>query len=150
MKCVLQRVARAEVRVAGEVVGSIESGLLALVCALEGDGGAQAVQLAEKVARYRVFEDETGRMNRSVMDIGAAVLVVSQFTLAADGRRGRRPSFDSALKPEAALPLVERFRATLEALGVSTASGRFGAYMDVELLNSGPATFVLEISGPGS
>ena len=97
MRCVLQRVARAEVRVAGEVVGSIGDGLLALVCALEGDADAQAVQLAEKVAHYRVFEDETGRMNRSVIDVGAAVLVVSQFTLAADGRRGRRPSFDAAM-----------------------------------------------------
>jgi D-tyrosyl-tRNA(Tyr) deacylase len=144
VKCVVQRVAHACVRVDGAVVGEIGAGLLVLVCALRGDVDADADRLAERVARYRVFPDDSGRMNVAVIDRGLPILVVSQFTLAADGRKGRRPSFDRAAPPEEGRRLVERFRAALEGLGVATQSGEFGASMRVELVNDGPATFVLD------
>lgn len=149
MKCVVQRVSRAEVRVAGEVVGRVERGMLILLGVLVGDGEAEVDRLAHKVARFRFFPDEGGRMNRSALDLlesgeEAGALVVSQFTLAADGRRGRRPSFDRAADPALAEPLVERFVARLVDLGVPTETGRFGASMQVDLCNDGPVTFVLE------
>jgi D-tyrosyl-tRNA(Tyr) deacylase len=140
---VLQRVARARVVVAGEVVGAIDEGLLVLLGVLTGDTQAEAQRLAERTATYRVFEDESGRMNRSVVDVGGAVLVVSQFTLAADGRKGRRPSFDRAAAPEVAEPLYEAFAAALALRGLRVATGVFGAQMEVESTNRGPATFVL-------
>lgn len=144
MKVLIQRVAEARVLVDGEVVGEIGAGLLAFVCALRGDVSARAERMAERVAHYRVFADDTDRMNLSAIDLGLPVLVISQFTLAADGRKGRRPSFDPAAPPQEAEALVERFRTALEALGLRTAAGRFGARMRVELVNDGPATFVLE------
>lgn len=144
MKALLQRVASARVVVDGAVVGEIDRGLLAFVCAVRGDAAAQATELADRVARYRVFPDDGGKMNVSALDRALPVLVVSQFTLAADGRKGRRPSFDLAAPPDEARALVEAFRAALEALGLRTASGVFGATMRVELVNDGPATFALE------
>ncbi|HVS19755.1 MAG TPA: D-aminoacyl-tRNA deacylase [Planctomycetota bacterium] len=144
MRVLLQRVMRAAVHVEGREVGAVGHGLLALVCALKGDTADEARQLAAKVARWRCFGDAEGRMNLDVTQVGGAVLVVSQFTLAADGTRGHRPSFDRAAEPVVASALVETFRAELEALGVPTASGQFGARMQVELLNDGPATFLLE------
>jgi len=140
----LQRVANARVLVDGETVGEIGPGLLAFVCALRGDGPREAERLAERVARYRVFQDDAGRMNVSALDRELPILVVSQFTLAADGRKGRRPSFDLAAPPEVAAGLVEAFRIALEALGTRTQAGRFGASMRVELVNDGPATFLLD------
>jgi D-tyrosyl-tRNA(Tyr) deacylase len=144
MKCVVQRVSRAAVVVAGETVGSIERGMLVLVCVMEGDGESEARSLAEKIAHFRFFQDGQGKMNRSVLDLGLAALVVSQFTLAADGRAGRRPSFDLAAAPAEARVLCDVFVEALRALGVSVQTGRFGAHMDVELVNDGPVTFVLE------
>lgn len=144
MKALVQRVASARVVVADEVVGEIGPGLLAFVCALRGDGPREAVRLAERVAGYRVFHDEAGKMNVSALDRGLPILVVSQFTLAADGKKGRRPSFDLAAPPEVARGLVDAFRQALEALGIRTEAGRFGADMRVELVNDGPATFLLD------
>lgn len=144
MRLVVQRVRRASVEVAGEVVGAIGPGMLILLCVLEGDGEREALRLAEKVARFRFFHDDRGRMDRSALDEGLEVLLVSQFTLAADGRKGRRPSFDRAAPPAVAEPLVERFRQHLESLGLTVACGRFGAEMEVTLVNHGPVTFVLE------
>ena len=146
MKVLLQRVERAGVSVAGREVGAIGRGLLAFVCALRGDTPAEATRLAERVARWRCFADPEGRMNLDVGQVGGAVLVVSQFTLAADGRKGHRPSFDRAAEPGLARALCEAFRIGLEGLGVPTAAGEFGADMRVELVNDGPATFLLERS----
>lgn len=144
MRALIQRVSSARVLVDGAVVGEIGPGLLAFVCVLRGDGPRESERLAERVARYRVFQDETGRMNLSALDQGLPILVVSQFTLAADGRKGRRPSFDPAAPPAEAEALVEEFRKALEALGTRTRAGRFGAAMRVELVNEGPATFLLD------
>lgn len=149
MKVLLQRVTRASVRVEEREVGAVGRGLLALVCALRGDSPAEARRLAERVARWRCFSDDQGRMNLDVAQVGGAVLVVSQFTLAADGRKGHRPSFDRAAEPALARELVGVFRAELVALGLPTAEGEFGADMRVELENDGPATFLLECAPPG-
>lgn len=145
MKLVVQRVSRAEVAVAGEIVGRIGPGLLVLVGAEKGDDGVVAEEAARKVAGMRIFEDEQGKMNRDVSETGGAILVVSQFTLAADLSRGRRPGFERALPPAEAMPVCEHFARTLALLGIPVESGRFGAMMDVELVNRGPATFVLEV-----
>jgi D-aminoacyl-tRNA deacylase len=144
MRAVVQRVARAEVRVAGEVVGSIGRGLLVLVGVEATDEAETADRGAAKVARLRVFEEEHGRFDRSLLDTGGAALVVSQFTLLADTGKGNRPSFTRAARPEVAEPLVERFCAALRALGVQVETGAFGARMEVELVNDGPVTIVLD------
>jgi len=141
---VVQRVTRASVTVGGEVVGEIGTGALVLLGMVRGDDAAAARALAERVGRLRYFADDQGRMNLSLDQVDGKLLVVSQFTLAADGRRGRRPSFDQALDPALAEPLYELFIETLEALGLSCSRGVFGAQMAVELLNDGPVTFVLE------
>ena len=148
MRALLQRVTRASVRVGGEEVGAIGPGLLVLLGVAAGDDGAKADRLAERVAGYRVFEDDAGKMNRSLLDSGGAALVVSQFTLCADTASGRRPGFEPAAPPAAAEPLYERFCASLERAGVPVRRGCFGAAMDVELVNRGPVTFLLE-SPPG-
>jgi D-tyrosyl-tRNA(Tyr) deacylase len=139
----LQRVARASVRVDGETVGAISRGLLVFVGVEGGDDVEDADWNAAKAAELRVFPDGEGRMNRSVEDVGGAVLVVSQFTLASSTRRGRRPSFESAAAPELALRLYERFVETLRARGLAVATGRFRAMMEVELVNDGPVTILL-------
>ena len=144
MKCVVQRVSRARVVVDGAVVGEIGPGALVLLCVMRGDGEREAGALAEKVARFRFFTDALGKMNLSALDLGRPVLVVSQFTLAADGRAGRRPSFDAAAPPDEARALCARFQTALEGLGLAVQTGRFGAHMDVESVNDGPVTFVLE------
>jgi len=144
MRAVMQRVSSACVRVDDEVVGAVERGALVLLGVLEGDGEREAVQLAEKVAGFRYFADDEGRMNLSAEEVGGALLVVSQFTLAADGRKGRRPSFDKAAEPLLAEELYERFVAHLRSLGLVVETGRFGAMMEVELVNDGPVTFVLD------
>lgn len=144
MKAVVQRVSFARVRVAGELVGEIGPGLLVLACAVRGDGPAESRALAEKIAGYRVFEDAHGRMNLSAQDLRRPILLVSQFTLAADGRRGRRPSFDAALEPGAAAERMRELARALAESGLPVAEGRFGASMEVELLNAGPATFLLD------
>jgi D-tyrosyl-tRNA(Tyr) deacylase len=144
MRAVLQRVTRAEVRVGDACVGRIERGLLVLLGVLRGDDAAVAERLAERIAHWRCFADEEGRMNRSLLEVGGAALVVSQVTLAADGRKGRRPSLDRAAPPELARSLYERFVAALEARGVPCRTGVFQAAMAVELVNDGPVTFALD------
>ena len=144
MRAVVQRVSSASVRVEGETVGSIEAGALILLGVLDGDSQREAEQLAEKVASFRYFRDDSGRMNRSALEVGGAMLVVSQFTLAADGKKGRRPSFDKAAAPGVAEELYEHFVAHLRTFGLMVETGRFGAMMEVELLNDGPVTFVLD------
>lgn len=147
MKAVLQRVSRASVRVNGRVVGSIDQGLLLLVCAVHSDTHGVAAQLANKIANLRIFEDEDGKMNRSVLDLPTGqprALVISQFTLAADARKGRRPSFVDAARPEEAVPLLETFCSSLNTCGIATETGIFGAHMEVELVNDGPVTIWLD------
>ena len=144
MRVVLQRVSRAAVRVDGETVGEIGAGLLALVGVAEGDDEATTDRVAAKAAGLRIFSDAEGRFNESVAEIGGAVLVVSQFTLISDLRKGRRPSFTGAARPELAEPLVERFAQQLEAAGLPVARGVFGAMMEVELVNDGPFTVVID------
>lgn len=145
MRSVVQRVAWARVRVDGVTVGEIGPGLLALVGAAAGDTSADASTLAEKLTGLRIFPDDEGRMNRSVSETGGAVLVVSQFTLLGDLRRGRRPSFTGAAPPEEAEPLVDEVVEHLRRAGVPCATGRFRAHMEVELLNDGPVTLALEV-----
>jgi D-aminoacyl-tRNA deacylase len=145
MRGVVQRVARAEVQVAGRTVGSIGPGMLVFVGVGERDTAEQADRLAGKLSRLRIFEDDEGRMNRSVLDLGGEVLVVSQFTLLADTSRGNRPSFIAAAAPDVAEPLVERVAAGLRAAGLIVAMGEFGAHMEVDLVNDGPVTIVLEL-----
>jgi len=150
VKAVVQRVGWARVRVDAEVVGECGPGMLVLLGVMRGDGPEQARRLAERIARFRFFRDEAGRMNVSAIDAGLGALVVSQFTLAADGRRGRRPSFDGAAPPERAEALYELFVERLRDLGLATDTGRFGAMMMVELANDGPVTFSLEEPPPRS
>ena len=140
----LQRVSRAEVRVSGEVVGRIGPGLLVLLGIEHDDDERTLAWYADKVAELRIFADEAGKMNRSVEEIGGAVLVVSQFTLAARTRKGRRPSYTDAADPSVAEPLCRRFAEHLAARGIPVECGRFGAMMDVELVNDGPVTILLE------
>lgn len=144
MKALLQRVRQAQVKVEDEVVGAIGPGLLVLLGVEQGDTEADAFALADKTAHLRIFADEAGRFNRSALEVGGEVLVVSQFTLLADTRRGRRPSFTAAASPEQAAPLVDRFVAAVQATGLRTATGRFGAYMLVSLENDGPVTLLLQ------
>ncbi len=147
MRALLQRVSRASVTVDGRVTGAIGPGLLVLLGigrSANGDSETQIKAMAEKIVHLRVFEDDEGKMNRSLLDTGGQMLVVSQFTLYADTRKGRRPSFTDAAPPAIAEPLVERFKDTVAAYGLEVAGGVFGAHMDVELLNSGPVTIWLD------
>lgn len=144
MKVVIQRVRRAAVTVDGETVASVGRGLLALVGVAEDDGQEEALRLARKCAELRIFADAEGKFNLSLLDVGGEALVVSQFTLLADVRRGRRPSFVAAAAPESAEPLVEAFTQAMREAGVPTQTGRFGAKMSVELVNDGPVTIVLD------
>ena len=144
MRALVQRVSEARVEVAGEVAGAIGPGLLVLVCAMRGDGEDEARGLARKIAHLRVFEDEAGRMNRALVAVGGAALVVSQFTLAADTRRGNRPGFSAAAPPEEGERLCDAFGRFLGAHGVPVRQGRFGAAMQVHLVNEGPVTIWLD------
>jgi len=144
MRAVVQRVKRAEVRVGEEVVARIAGGLLVLLGVHQDDSEGTAQALAEKIANLRVFDDEQGRMNRSLLETGGQVLGVSQFTLYGDCRKGRRPSYDEAAAPDVALPLYESFVTALRQRGIPTETGRFRAMMDVELVNDGPVTLLLD------
>jgi D-tyrosyl-tRNA(Tyr) deacylase len=144
MRVVLQRVSRARVTVDGRTTGEIGRGLLLLVGFRDGDGEEALAWMADKVVGLRIFADDEGKMNRSLDEVDGALLVVSQFTLYGDARKGRRPSFVEAARPEAAIPLYERFVALLRATGRPVATGEFGATMEVELVNDGPVTLVLE------
>lgn len=145
VKTVVQRVSRASVRVGEEVAGEIGAGLCVLLGVAGGDSPAEASRLAGKVARLRIFEDDQGRFDRSLLDSGGEALVVSQFTLLADTAKGNRPSFTEAAAPEEAEPLYEAFCEELRQLGVEVATGVFGARMQVELVNDGPVTISLDV-----
>jgi D-tyrosyl-tRNA(Tyr) deacylase len=144
MRAVLQRVRHAKVTVGDEVTGEIAAGWLVLLGVAPTDTRKELDWLAEKVVNLRAFEDADGKMNRSVQDVGGSILVVSQFTLYGDCRKGRRPSFIGAAQPEIAEPLYEAFVTAVKSLGVPVATGRFAADMQVELVNDGPVTFVLD------
>lgn len=146
MRALLQRASRAEVRVEGEVIGAIGGGLVILLGVGPDDTDAIADELARRAAELRIFRDGEGRTNLSLLETGGAALVVSQFTLYADTRRGRRPGFTKAAQPELAERLYRRFVSALGALGVTVATGRFGAEMEVELVNDGPFTIWLDSS----
>ncbi len=145
MRAVIQRVRGATVTVDGDVVGAIDVGLVVLVGVVPTDARRDAETLARKLATLRIFPDDDGKMNRSVVDIGGSVLVVSQFTLAGDVARGRRPSFSGAARPDHAADVIDDLVATVRGLGVPIDTGRFGAMMDVSLTNWGPVTFVVDV-----
>jgi D-aminoacyl-tRNA deacylase len=145
LRAVVQRVARARVAVSGDTVGEIGAGICVLLGVSRDDGGAETERLAGRVARLRIFENEEGKFDRSLLDVGGAALVVSQFTLIADTRKGNRPSFGEAAPPDQAEPLYEQFCAALGELGVRVATGVFGARMTVEIVNDGPVTLVLDV-----
>ena len=144
MRVVIQRVSRSSVTASGETIAEINHGLVILTGIGPEDGEGQAAYLAEKIANLRIFADEQGKTNLSVLDVDGAAIVVSQFTLYADTRKGRRPSFTDAAPPELAEPLVERFAELLRQQGVPTQTGQFGAEMLVEISNNGPVTIIIE------
>ncbi|MTH36351.1 D-tyrosyl-tRNA(Tyr) deacylase [Paracoccus limosus] len=144
MRALIQRVTEASVTIDGETVGRIGAGLMVLVCAMQGDPEDAPEKLAARIAKLRIFRDEAGKMNRSVSDIGGAVLVVSQFTLAADTRTGNRPGFSSAEAPARGEALYLRFAESLRTLGLPVQTGRFGADMAVALVNDGPVTIWMD------
>ena len=145
MRALVQRVSEARVRVDGQIIGEIEHGILALVGVTHDDTPAQATKLAEKIANLRIFTDADDKMNLSVLDVGGSVLVVSQFTLYGDTRKGRRPAYVEAARPEVAEPLCDAVAAALRNLDVPVETGRFRADMKVELINDGPVTLAIEI-----
>ena len=148
MKAVIQRVTRASVEVDGKIVGQIRTGLLVLLGVAKGDTETDVVYLCEKIPALRIFNDETGKMNRSLAEIGGGLLAISQFTLLGDTRKGRRPGFDQAAEPTIARQLFEHFVAQLKAgTDLTIETGVFGAHMMVDLLNDGPVTFVLDTRG---
>jgi len=144
MRAVIQRVSRARVIVDGRVTGEIEAGLVVLVAVGREDSASTAVAMAEKIVHLRVFNDDQGKMNRSLLDVGGAILAISQFTLYGDARGGRRPSFAQAAPPEQGKALYEEFVRALQALGVRVETGVFQAHMSVELANDGPVTILLD------
>uniref|UniRef100_A0A7C4LN34 D-aminoacyl-tRNA deacylase n=1 Tax=Schlesneria paludicola TaxID=360056 RepID=A0A7C4LN34_9PLAN len=144
MRAVVQRVSRARVTVEGVVTGEIGTGLLVLLGVAEGDQAADVAYLADKLVGLRIFPDEEGKMNRSLAEIGGAMLVVSQFTLLGDCRKGRRPSFIAAARPEQAIPLYRAFVAAVQAQGIRVEEGRFQEHMEVELVNDGPVTLLVD------
>jgi D-tyrosyl-tRNA(Tyr) deacylase len=145
MKALIQRVSSGSVSVNDKTIAAIDKGLVILVGIGHSDGAAQVQAMAEKIATLRIFEDEAGKMNLSILDIGGSALVVSQFTLYADTRKGRRPAFTDAAAPEIASRLVDDFIKALIGLGVPTCAGVFGAHMQVSLINDGPVTILLEL-----
>lgn len=144
MRAVVQRVTRGSVTVDGEVTGQIGRGYVVLLGVSREDDARAADYLAEKIAGLRVFEDEDGKMNRSIQEVGGSILAISQFTLYGDVRRGRRPGFDRAARPELAEPLYERFVSRLRELGIPVETGRFQTHMEVELVNDGPVTILVD------
>ncbi|MGA1179752.1 MAG: D-aminoacyl-tRNA deacylase [Marivivens sp.] len=145
MRALIQRISQASVSVDGEVIGRSGPGLLILVCAMQGDTDDKPAQLAAKISKLRIFKDEAGKMNRSIVDAGGSALVVSQFTLAADTSRGNRPGFSAAAAPADGERLYEAFAKEIAALGIGVETGRFGADMAVSLVNDGPVTIWVEV-----
>ena len=145
MRCLIQRVAAAKVEISGALEGRISRGLMILVCAMEGDAEANASQLAKKAVNLRIFPDEAGKMNKSLLDVGGEALIVSQFTLAADTSRGNRPGFSTAAKPKQGKKLYEIFCQFITEHGVNVETGEFGADMQVTLTNDGPVTIWLDV-----
>ena len=145
MRALLQRVTHARVTVGGETIGAIDHGLLILVCAMQGDTGENAAKLAAKISKLRIFQDDAGKMNRSVIDVAGSALIVSQFTLAADTSRGNRPGFSAAASPEQGRALYDDFTAQIAALGIPVQTGAFGADMAVALVNDGPVTISMDM-----
>ena len=145
MRALIQRVTHASVEVEGEAIGQTGPGLLVLICAMQGDTDANAQQMAAKIAKLRIFTDDAGKMNLSLRDTGGSALVVSQFTLAADTRSGNRPGFAAAAPPAEGERLYERFTEALQGEGISCETGRFGASMQVSLVNDGPVTIWLDV-----
>ena len=145
MRALIQRVTDASVRVDGQVIGAIGEGLLILVCAMKGDDVSKSTALAAKISKLRIFTDDAGKMNRSLVDTGGSALIVSQFTLAADTSRGNRPGFSTAAKPDVGCQLYEAFIGDIGALGITTATGSFGADMAVSLTNDGPVTIWMDV-----
>ncbi len=144
MRALIQRVTHASVTVNDKIIGEIGGGLLILVCAMQGDTPANADKLATKIAKLRIFHDDAGKMNRSLLDTGGSALIVSQFTLAADTSRGNRPGFSTAARPEQGRKLYEYFTTQIQGHGITTATGKFGADMAVNLTNDGPVTIWME------
>jgi len=145
VRALIQRVTSATVRVDGEVIGEIDKGLLILVCAMDGDEPQHSKALATKISKLRIFTDDAGKMNKSLVDVGGSALIVSQFTLAADTSRGNRPGFSSAAKPDIGRSLYEQFVTDMTDLGIQTATGSFGADMAVSLTNDGPVTIWMDV-----
>jgi len=144
MRAVVQRVESANVKVEGKITGEIDNGILLLLGVEERDEAADLEYMCEKIPNLRIFEDENGKMNKSLLDTGGSILVISQFTLLGDARKGRRPSFTDAAKPEKAIPMYEKFIACMKEKNITTQSGEFGAEMEVELINDGPVTILLD------
>lgn len=144
MRALLQRVTQASVSVDGKDIGQCGAGLLILICAMQGDTSEQAAKLAAKISKLRIFKDDAGKMNRSILDIGGSALVVSQFTLAADTRSGNRPGFSNAARPDEGRALYEAFASDLAAQGIPVETGEFGADMAVSLTNDGPVTIWMD------
>ncbi len=145
MRALIQRVTKADVRVEGKIIGAIDKGLLILICAMDGDDAATSKTLAAKISKLRIFADEAGKMNKSLVDIDGEALIVSQFTLAADTSRGNRPGFSAAAKPDVGNALYQQFISDMSDLGITTETGSFGADMAVSLINDGPVTIWLEV-----
>ena len=145
MRALIQRVTGAQVRVDGEIIGEIAHGLLILICAMQGDDVTKSAQMAAKISKLRIFTDDAGKMNKSLVDTGGSALIVSQFTLAADTSRGNRPGFSAAASPSEGKALYEQFIRDINALGITTATGAFGADMAVSLTNDGPVTIWLDL-----
>ena len=145
MRAVVQRVSQAQVHVAGELIGECGAGLMILICAMQGDDPAKSAKMAAKISKLRIFKDELGRMNKSILDVGGSALVISQFTLSADTKSGNRPGFSAAAPPDQGEELYEKFCVDLANLGIKTQNGQFGADMDVSLVNQGPVTISLDI-----
>ena len=144
MRAVIQRIKESSVKVEGQIIGQTGLGLLVLLGVAQGDGPSEADYLTNKIINLRIFEDQNGKMNRSLLDAGGEMMVVSQFTLLADCRKGRRPSFVEAAEPKLATELYEYFVEQVRSRGINVATGRFGAMMDVALVNEGPVTILLE------
>ncbi|WP_108385097.1 D-aminoacyl-tRNA deacylase [Yoonia sediminilitoris] len=145
MRALVQRVSRSSVCVDGATIGEIGHGVLILICAMDGDTSAQSSAMAAKIGKLRIFKDDAGKMNRSLIDTGGAALIVSQFTLAADTSRGNRPGFSAAAKPDIGRALYEQFIRDMGSLGIKTAQGAFGADMAVSLVNDGPVTIWIDL-----